>query len=108
MKEKIRHLFIYLAFISIILGSAGILMLTGDITGQAVRIKNSYNTAEIAEHSNKEDCWVAFNGRVYDITLFLHSYSENLNDKCGQIVGLSSFSDYEKDILEEYQIGLLE
>jgi len=29
------------------------------------------NITELSNHNSKEDCWVAYQGKVYDITLFL-------------------------------------
>ena len=104
MAEKVRAVFIYLAFIAIILGSIGTLMLTGDITGEIVKNEEKYSLSEVEEHNNERDCWISFNDKVYDITLFLQVYPEDLSGKCGRVVSVDSEL---KKVLEEYQIGIV-
>jgi len=104
-KEKVRPVFIYLVFIAVILGFIGIVMMQEDLSGQAVKNLQIYSIKEIEDHNNKGDCWVYFDKKVYDITLFLQIYPEDLSKKCG---GELNFADENLlKSLEQYQIGFL-
>ena len=41
------------------------------VTGSAVNLSNSVSQKELSQHNSQEDCWVGFEGEVYDITNFL-------------------------------------
>tara|TARA_Y100000310_G_C20590654_1_gene767821 strand:- start:1053 stop:1370 length:318 start_codon:yes stop_codon:yes gene_type:complete len=103
-QEKVRPVFIYVAFIAIIVGSIGTLMLTGEITGQAI-MGGRYSLEEISEHNSERDCWVYGNGNVYDITLFLQIYPKDLRDKCG---GVLEIENELGKALQQYQIGTVD
>ena len=34
----------------------------------------SYTLGELAKHNTKDDCWIAIEGKVYDVTKFLQEH----------------------------------
>lgn len=105
MKEKARKIFVYLLILAVILGVFGILMLTGTFTGQTITGKGIYEQKEIAKHNSEKDCWISIDDKIYDITLFLQIYPENLRDKCGKDVKAKDLSEDVLETLEQYKIG---
>ncbi len=103
-REKVKPVFIYLTFAAIIFGSIGTLMLTQqrELTGLAV--SEFYNVEEVASHNSREDCWVSAEGKIYDITLFLQIYPQNLSKNCG---GELKVNEELKKSLAQYQIGIV-
>ena len=79
--------------------------LTGEVVG--VESEDKYSLEEISQHNTKQDCWMSSEGKVYDITLFLQVYPEDLSENCGKVVRLESFPADVKKILEEYEIGII-
>ena len=102
-EEKARSVFIYLAFIAIILGAFGIFILINDFTGQIVGSGEKYTSQEIFNHNSEADCWIYSGEMVYDITLFLQ-ISDELKGNCGKEVSLD---EELKKVLESYQIGIV-
>lgn len=104
-----RKPFIYLALIAVILGMIGIIIMNNagnfGATGKTV-LNDKYSVEEISKHNTKESCWVSYNYEVYDITLFLQIYSEDLSTKCGKDLG--SFKQEDASLLSHYKIGELE
>merc|ERR1711935_163195 len=74
----------------------------------------TFTFAEIKKHDKDEDCWMAINGNVYDITKFLNEHpggSEVIMEVAGQD-GTEGFEDVghsedARDMLKEYLIGEL-
>lgn len=48
--------------------------------------KDGYTLDEIAPHSTKDDCWIAIEGKVYDVTEFIekHPGGEAILFGCGK------------------------
>ena len=104
-----RKPFIYLALIAVILGLIGIVIMNNagnfGATGKTV-LNDKYSIEEISKHNTQESCWVSYNYEVYDITLFLQIYPEDLSEKCGGDLG--SFKQEDVSLLSQYVIGELE
>ncbi|EER05338.1 Cytochrome b5, putative [Perkinsus marinus ATCC 50983] len=71
--------------------------------------------AEVAEHTEKTDCWVILHGGVYDVTSFLAEHpggptvilsnaGKDLTDHFEEI----GHSDFARRIAAEHRIGILE
>ncbi len=105
-KENVRPILIYLVFIAIILGVVGVFIMQKDFSGQAVKSLHIYSIKEIREHNSEEDCWIYFYRNVYDITLFLQIYPEDLNKNCGRELDFADENLLKS--LEQYQIGFVE
>ncbi|MFZ5437984.1 MAG: cytochrome b5 domain-containing protein [Patescibacteria group bacterium] len=49
---------------------------------------NSFSLEEVAQHATAEDCWMAIEGRVYDVTLYIaeqvHPGGKAMNKGCGK------------------------
>lgn len=86
-----------------------------------VEISTSYSQEAIAEHNSKESCWMAIEGKVYDLTPFVasgfHPGGEAIMAGCG-IDATELFntrpsgsktphSDTARKMMEKYQIGVL-
>jgi len=106
--EKVRPVFIYLTIIAVIFGVVGVLIMARNFTGHILAGGESYDKEEIAKHNSKQDCWISLDGKVYDITLFLQIYPEDLSGKCGKDVELKDFSSDVLEALKQYQIGFVE
>lgn len=54
-------------------------------TDSAIETTKVYSLSEIAKHSTSEDCWLAINGKVYDVTGFgaKHPGEEAVYQGCG-------------------------
>jgi cytochrome b involved in lipid metabolism len=44
------------------------------ITEQQTIVCRTYSLAEVAAHASRESAWIAVNGKVYDITSFIHTH----------------------------------
>lgn len=77
-----------------------------------------YTLDEIAEHSTKESCWIAIEGKVYDVTSFIptHPGGEAILQGCGKDATAmfnrrpevnTSHSQNARDILKKYYLGEL-
>ena len=54
---------------------------------------------ELANHNNRHDCWVAYDGKVYDVTLLLVGTSAS--PRCGAVYGFDTSAEtqhYESEI----------
>lgn len=69
--------------------------------------------SELSEHNNEDDCWVAYSGKVYDITSFLSLHKSPLGKYCGtsedfERAYLEQHKGTKDDKLGEYDIGVFE
>tara|TARA_Y100000310_G_scaffold338650_1_gene428936 strand:+ start:21102 stop:21428 length:327 start_codon:yes stop_codon:yes gene_type:complete len=75
--------------------------------------ETAYPLDAVKGHNAAEDCWVLYNGNVYDITSFLSEHKSGLEEYCGTSEEFEeaysgthgSSKDY---ILEDYKIGVVE
>jgi len=71
------------------------------------------NSADVAKHNTKNDCWVIINGRVYDVTAFLpdHPGGDVLLEGAGrdatQLFEDNLHSEEARKILQRYIVGEL-
>jgi cytochrome b involved in lipid metabolism len=86
-------------------------------TSEAVSTK-SIALAEISTHNSVSNCWMAIEGRVYDVTSFIpnHPGGEQILAGCGKDATSlfnarpndgTSHSQNARDILVPFQIGVL-
>lgn len=47
---------------------------TSQATNSTGSIDKSYTLADISSHSTKDDCWMAIEGEVYDVTKYISSH----------------------------------
>lgn len=75
----------------------------------------TYTLEEVAEHTERTDCWTAVDGVVYDLTPFIAQHpggAANIMKICG-IDGTSAFADQHggqsrpESTLENFFIGVL-
>ncbi|GAM27316.1 hypothetical protein SAMD00019534_104910 [Acytostelium subglobosum LB1] len=74
-----------------------------------------YSWAELAKHNTEEDCWVAIDGKVYDITKWLpiHPGGKNIlllsagRDVTNLFESYHLVSDKPQALLEKYQVGVV-
>lgn len=90
-----------------------------DKDDQEPELIKSYTIEEISQHNNKEDCWLAINGKVYNVTDFIargdHPGGDTILQGCGQdatslyearpIGSGTPHSDRARDLLSDYYIG---
>ena len=67
---------------------------------------------DISPHNSESDCWVAYDGKVYDITEFLGKHKSPLSKYCGtstefEEAYMGKHKGYKDDILNQFQIGIL-
>jgi hypothetical protein len=107
--EKVRSIFIYLTMMALILGAIGIFILSGNPSPKVIgeNREERYSIAEVITHNTEKDCWISMGGEVYDITLFLQIYNEDLRDKCGSNVDKNLFPINVRKVLDGYKIGVL-
>ena len=85
----------------------------------AVASNESYSLEEIGEHGSEDDCWMAIEGKVYDLTAYLGRHpagSAIMISWCGREAteGMRTkgygpdHSDFAWQQLEDYLIGNLE
>jgi cytochrome b involved in lipid metabolism len=77
----------------------------------------TYTLADVAKHSTGSDCWMAIEGRVYDVTAFIsrHPGGNEILRGCGKDAtqlfetqgGEGSHSSTAREILNGLQIGTL-
>jgi cytochrome b involved in lipid metabolism len=46
-------------------------------------ISEMISVDELSKHSTANDCWIAYNGNVYDITGFLPKHKGDISSLCG-------------------------
>ncbi|PJC69128.1 hypothetical protein CO015_01460 [candidate division WWE3 bacterium CG_4_8_14_3_um_filter_42_11] len=63
-----------------------ILFLTFLPTASHLKALTSHTAGEVAQHHSADDCWMIFEGKVYDVTacLFDHDRYLNIENWCGQ------------------------
>eukprot|EP01104_Vermistella_antarctica_P004146 TRINITY_DN14652_c0_g1_i1.p1 TRINITY_DN14652_c0_g1~~TRINITY_DN14652_c0_g1_i1.p1 ORF type:complete len:221 (+),score=64.71 TRINITY_DN14652_c0_g1_i1:68-664(+) len=71
-----------------------------------------YTEREVEKHNHKDDCWVVFNGRVFDVTEWLESHpggAEMILEGAGKDITESfesiEHSEVAHDMLEHFYIG---
>lgn len=94
---------------------------TANQGGEEIDLTTSYSLETIAEHNSKESCWMAIEGKVYDLTPFVasgfHPGGEAILAGCG-IDATELFnsrpsgsktphSATARRMMEKYQIGML-
>lgn len=55
-------------------------------TGNNGSTTKSFALSEVAQHSNSKDCWLAINGKVYDVTKYIYDHpggASEIIDSCG-------------------------
>lgn len=78
----------------------------------------SYTLAEVSAHSTKEDCWLAIEGKVYDVSAFVdkHGGGEAILMGCGKDAtelfnnrpnDKGAHSDKARSFLPNFEIGTL-
>ncbi len=105
--KKIRPVFIYLTIIAVALGVVGFLNITGYISLEIDSGEEIYSIGEISDQDNYKSCWIAIDDKVYDITLLLQLYPEDLPGRCGEKIEKTEFSEEIIKMLGDYKIGSL-
>jgi len=90
------------------------------VKGEETMMADSYTLDQVAEHDNKSDCWLAIDGKVYDVTPFiesgLHPGGEQILLGCGKDAtdlyndrpnGSGSHSNRARGMLDNYEVGTL-
>lgn len=80
-----------------------------------------YTMAQIAEHGNKDSCWLAIDGKVYDVTSYVgsgfHPGKEAILNGCGRDAtemfnnrpnGSGAHSEKARGFLPKFLIGEIE
>lgn len=98
------------------------LKIPGKETEIVTDVSVSYSLAQIAEHSDKNSCWFAIDGKVYDVTPFVksgfHPGKDAILQGCGRdatelfntrpMGSGTSHSERARKMLPKYLIGNLE
>ncbi len=93
-----------------------------DENNQEPELIRSYSIKDISQHNNKEDCWLAINGKIYNVTDFIasgdHPGGEAILQGCGQDATVlfetrpmgsgTPHSDSARVLLNNYYIGNLQ
>lgn len=72
-----------------------------------------YPIAEVAKHATKDDCWLAIEGSVYDVTDYVkngfHPGGDAIVNGCGKDATqmFSEHSEKARKLLQNYAIGSL-
>lgn len=75
--------------------------------------EKTYVLADIASHATAQDCWLAIDGGVYDVTPFiqgkLHPGGAAIMKGCGKDASqmFGRHSDKARALLPDYKIGIL-
>ncbi len=59
------------------LGTAGLSYSAETVGNAAVGAEKIYSLAEVAGHSQREDCWMAIGGEVYNLSAYLPQHPSN-------------------------------
>lgn len=77
------------------------------------QVTNSVTLATVAQHSNENDCWMAINGKVYDVTSYIPAHPGNeIMKGCGK-EATAMFTNERKHngkaiaMLDQYEIATL-
>lgn len=98
------------------------LKIPGKETEVVTDVTLSYSLAQIAEHGDKNSCWLAIDGKVYDVTPFVksgfHPGKDAILQGCGKDATVlfntrpmgsgTSHSERARKMLPKYLIGNLE
>ena len=78
---------------------------------------NLFTQEEVSRHDTIDDCWVIYNGFVYDITIFLEKHpggAELILDKGGKDISdlfddenFHKHSSAAQNLIRNYKIGIL-
>jgi len=87
-----------------------------DIKAQSVvsgSTKKVISETELSKHNTEEDCLVAYDGKVYDITEFILKHKAPLGSYCGtnkefEEAYMGKHKGTKDDILNQFVIGVLE
>ena len=85
---------------------------TAPTTAQATREK-TYVLSDLAAHAAADNCWLAIDGGVYNVTSFiqgnLHPGGEAIVRGCGKDASqmFGRHSDRARSMLPEYKVGIL-
>ena len=80
---------------------------TQNKTGQEQALANEMrkiSREEFAKHNSKDDCWVHFRGKVYDVTAWLSKHPGGA-DKIAQFCGKDGF---EEAFIKKHKMGKVE
>ncbi|MBS3172063.1 cytochrome b5 domain-containing protein [Candidatus Woesearchaeota archaeon] len=90
---------------------------TDNINSEPIKIEDnttneitSYTIQDISNHKSKEDCWLAIESKVYDVTDYIPDHpNEKIIDGCGKDATqmFSKHSSSAKENLKNYFIGNL-
>lgn len=75
--------------------------------------EKTYTLSDLAAHSSASDCWLAIDGKVYDVTSYIgkHPGGNEITRGCGkdatQMFKQEGHSRQANLIASEYQIGIL-
>lgn len=76
--------------------------------GILAEAEKTVTAAELEEHNNEGDCWVAINGVVYDLTEFAEEHPggiETIHELAGQDGSEAFNAIHSEDVLDEFKIG---
>ncbi len=122
MKNTLKSMGIILILSMIVLSGCG----TKDITGNVVvepKVEDKLDVVDVKSekiilsdlesHNSESDCWVAYSGKVYDITEFLSKHKAPLGNYCGtstefEDAYMGTHKGGKDAILNEFEIGVLE
>ncbi len=72
-----------------------------------------FNKESIEKHSSEKDCYVAMNGKVYDMSKYYSDLKENNKSRnlgiiCGTILDINPTQIFKEDNYNNYEIGYIE
>ncbi|OGG00437.1 hypothetical protein A2Y99_00460 [Candidatus Gottesmanbacteria bacterium RBG_13_37_7] len=76
--------------------------------------ESAHSLSEIAEHNNQDDCWMAIEGKVYDVTTYIDQHPDGMSILRG--CGIEATEIYRQvakhaprgdELLPSYLIGTL-
>ena len=96
----------------------GVSLLSPDAVVAQGEDETAYSLAQVAEHHQLDDCWMAIGGRVYDFSAYIPQHPTSprvLEPWCGREAteGMRTkgrgrdHSQYAWDLMHPYQIGSL-
>ena len=82
-------------------------------TNNTISTNNNFSSASLAQHKTINDCYLAINNNVYDVSSYINYHPGGANmisSRCGQEVSgifASIHSNRAWDLLAKYKIGIL-